>query len=62
MQYEVTGEMFYVMAAHRLYEGWKVIFCVCRENDNSLVIPERAIYIEEKSLQNPFTGKWIGNG
>ena len=61
MQYEVGGDMFYVKASHRLKEGWKVTACVCRDSDDSLVIPERAMFISEKSLRHPFTGKWIGH-
>ena len=61
MQYEVGGDMIYVKASHCLKEGWKVSACVCRDSDDSLVIPERAMFIPEKSMRHPFTGKWIGH-
>ncbi len=61
MQYVVAGDRFYVKASHLIYERWKVHTCICRENDNALCIPMRAMYINKRSLRSPFTGKWIGH-
>ena len=61
MQYVVAGERFYVKASHLIYEGWKVHVCICRENDDTLCIPMKATFMNEKSLRSPFTGKWIGH-
>ena len=43
VQDEVAGENFYVKASNLIYEGWKVHTCICRENDNTLQIPGRAM-------------------
>ncbi len=59
MQYEVAGDNFYVKASNLVHEGWKVHTCVCRENDDTLQIPQRVMFIPEKSLRSPFSGKWI---
>jgi hypothetical protein len=50
VNYEAAGDNFYVKASCLLYEGWKVHVCICRDNDDTLQIPTRAMYIEERSL------------
>ena len=61
MQYVVAGDRFYVKASHLIYEGWKVHTCICRENDDTLCIPTKAMFLNKRSLRSPFTGKWIGH-
>jgi hypothetical protein len=61
MQYEVSGDSFYVKVSNLMFQGWTIRSLCCRENDDTLIIPTRAMYISEKSLQSPFTGEWLGH-
>ena len=61
MHYEVAGESFYVKVSNLVFQGWTIQILCCRENDDNLIIPTRAMYISEKSLRSPFTGEWLGH-
>jgi hypothetical protein len=61
MQYEVAGDSFYVKVSNLMFEGWTIHSLCFRENDDNLIIPTRAMYISEKSLQSPFTEEWLGH-
>jgi hypothetical protein len=55
MTYEVAGDSFYVKVSNLLFQGWTIRSLCCRDNDDTLIIPTRAMYINEKSLRSPFT-------
>ncbi len=59
MQYKVSGDSFYVKMSNLMFQGWTIHSLCCRENDDTLIIPTRAMYISEKSLRSPFTGEWL---
>lgn len=61
MTYEVAGDSFYVKVSNLLLQGWTIRSLCCRDNDDTLIIPTRVMYINEKSLRSPFTGEWLGH-
>jgi len=61
MQYKVSGDSFNVKVSNLMFQGWTIHSLCCRENNNTLIIPTRGMYISEKSLQSPFTGEWLGH-
>jgi hypothetical protein len=61
MQYKVAGDSFYVKALSLMFQGWTIHSLCCRDNDDTLIIPTRAMYLSEKALQSPFTGQWLGH-
>ncbi len=52
MQYEVSRDLFYVKVSNLMFQGWTICSLCCRENDDTLIIPTRAMYISEKSLRS----------
>jgi len=58
---EVSGDSFYDKVSNLMFQGWTIPSLCCRENDDNLIIPTRAMYISKKSLQSPFTGEWLGH-
>ena len=61
MQYEVAGDSFYVKVSNLMFQGWTTHSLCCRENEDTLIIPTRAMYLSAKSPQMPFTGEWMGH-
>jgi hypothetical protein len=45
VEYKVAGETYYAKASNLMHEGWKVHTCICRENNNTLEIPQRVLFI-----------------
>jgi hypothetical protein len=52
MQYEVSGDSFYVKVSNLMFQGWTIHSLCCRENDDTLIILTRAMYISKKSLRS----------
>ncbi len=50
MQYEVTGDSFYVKVSNLMFQGWTIRSLCCRDNNDTLIIPTRAMYLSEKSF------------
>jgi hypothetical protein len=61
LQYEVACDSFYVKASTLMIQGWTIRSLCCRDNDDTLIIPTRAMYLSKKALQSPFTGQWLGH-
>jgi hypothetical protein len=61
MQYEVAGNSFYAKASNLMFQGWTIHSLCCRDNDDTLIIPTRAMYLSKKALRSPFTGQWLGH-
>jgi len=61
MQYEVSGDSFYVKVSNLMFQGWTICSLCCRGNDDTLIIPTHAMYISEKSLRSPLAGEWLGH-
>ena len=59
MQYKVAGDSFYVKVSNLMFQGWMICSLCCRENNDALIIPTRAMYLSKISLQSPFTGEWL---
>jgi hypothetical protein len=50
MQYEVAGDLFYVKASNLMFQGWTIHSLCCRDNNDTLIIPARAMYLSKKAL------------
>jgi hypothetical protein len=61
MQYKVAGDSFYVKASNLMFQGWTSCSLCCRDNEDTLIIPTRAMYLSKKALRSPFTGQWLGH-
>ncbi len=61
MQYEVAGDSFYVKAPNLMFQRWTIHSLCCRDNDDTLIIPTRTMYLSEKALRSPFTDQWLGH-
>ena len=61
MQYKVAGDLFYVKVSNLMFQGWMIYSLCCRENNNTLIIPTRTMYLSKKSLRSPFTREWLGH-
>jgi hypothetical protein len=44
-----------------MIQGWTIHSLCCRENDDTLIIPTRAMYLSKKALRSPLTRQWLGN-
>ena len=54
-KHEVAGNLFYVKVFNLMFQGWTIHSLCCRENDITLIIPTRVMYLSEISFQSPFT-------